>query len=80
VEARLEQLPDGSQRWQVNLATDTIEAQMLELAGLGLNQPEIGRELGISASTVCRFLRKAQQEGRYAPRTRASEGSRRRRP
>lgn len=67
IEATLETLPNGRQTWATRAVADAADAQMIELAELGLSQTEIARELGCHRSTVLRSLRKAQAEGRYKP-------------
>lgn len=67
VEARLETQPDGRQAWTAKTVEAMQDAQMIELAQLGLSQADIARELGCHRSTVLRALRKAEGEGRYAP-------------
>ncbi len=64
-EARLETNRDGKQTWSARKVADAADAQMIELAGLGLRQSEIANELGCNRSTVLRALRKAESEGRY---------------
>jgi len=69
VEARLETQPDGRQAWTAKTVEAMQDAQMIELAQLGLSQADIARELGCHRSTVLRALRKAEAEGRYVPAT-----------
>lgn len=68
IEAAPETTLDGRQTWTTCTVEAASDAQMIELAELGLSQSEIGRELGVNRSTVLRALRKAQDEGRYIPR------------
>lgn len=67
-EAKLDTGPHGEQIW----TTRTVEAsrmeQIVELAELGLNIPDIATELGVNKSTVSRALRKAEDEGLYTPK------------
>ncbi len=74
VEAMLETGKDGRQSWTLRAVSDASEAQMIELAGLGLSAREIGAELGVNHSTVVRGLRKAEKEGRYTPKPRNKGG------
>lgn len=64
VEACLETGPAGEQRWATRSVEAAGESKMLELAGIGMSQAEIARELEVHRSTVSRALRKAEQEGR----------------
>lgn len=74
VEAMLETGKDGRQSWTLRAVSDASEAQMIELAGLGLSAREIGTELGVNHSTVVRGLKKAEKEGRYTPKPRNKGG------
>ncbi len=74
VEAMLEAGKDGRQSWTLRAVSDASEAQMIELAGLGLSAREIGTELGVNHSTVVRGLKKAEKEGRYTPKPRNKGG------
>lgn len=65
VEAHLQ--ADG--KWQLKDAKELGDSQMIELAGLGLSQTDIARELNCNKSTVCRALKRAESEGRYKPAT-----------
>lgn len=67
VEACLETDATGRQRWATRTVEAVGESKMLELAGMGLSQAEIARELNVHRSTVSRALRKAEQEGRLMP-------------
>ena len=71
IEAKLETNPDGRQVWTTRTVQTAADAQMIELAELGLPQAEIARELGCARSTVLRGLRRAEQEGRYTPKKKA---------
>lgn len=64
-EARLETDARGNQAWTVRTVDSIADAQMIELAELGISQAEIAREIGCNRSTVLRALRKAEAEGRY---------------
>lgn len=68
VEAALETTADGKQNWTMRTCEAASDAQMIDLAELGLSQTEIAREIGCHRSTVLRALRKAQDEGRYRPK------------
>lgn len=68
-EATLQTDTMGAQSWAMRAVSDASEAQMIELADLGLTMREIGGELGISHSTVVRGLNKAKDEGRYAAKS-----------
>ena len=70
----LETGKDGRQSWTLRAVSDASEAQMIELAGLGLSAREIGAELGVNHSTVVRGLRKAEKEGRYTPKPKNKGG------
>ena len=50
------------------------EAQMIDLADLGLSTREIGSELGVNHSTVVRRLKAAREEGRYTPKPKNKGG------
>lgn len=54
--------------WTTKSVEAATDAQMIELASLGIPQAEIARELEVNRSTVCRALRKAEDEGRYRPK------------
>lgn len=66
-EATLQTTTEGRQTWAMRTVEAASDAQMIELAELGLPQAEIARELGCHRSTVLRALKKAQDEGRYTP-------------
>lgn len=68
LEASLCTTPDGQQTWTTRTVEAIADAQMIELAELGLSQIEIARELGCHRSTILRALRKAETEGRYKPK------------
>jgi hypothetical protein len=68
VEVALETTSDDKQVWKTRTVEAAGDEQMIELAGIGLSQAEIGRELGVNRSTVLRALKKAREEGRYTPR------------
>jgi hypothetical protein len=72
LEVALETTEGDRQTWTTSTVEATSDAQMIELAELGLSQAEIGRELEVNRSTVLRALRKAQDEGRYTPRKKGS--------
>lgn len=74
IEATLHNNPDGTQAWTTRPVSDLSEAQMIDLAALGLSTREIGAEIGLSHSTVVRALNKAREDGRYrpAPRNRSA--------
>lgn len=72
-ESRLDTDRDGKQVWTTKKVADVADAQMIELAELGLSQAEIARELGCNRSTVLRALRKAESEGRYKPPKKAAK-------
>lgn len=74
IEAMLETLPDGKQQWTTRAVETVADAQMIDLAELGLSQAEIGRELGCNRSTVLRALRRAEVEGRYTRKTSKARG------
>lgn len=67
IEVALATGPDGKQVWTRKTVEAAADAQMIELAELGISQAEIARELGCNRSTVLRALRKAEAEGRYRP-------------
>lgn len=75
IEALLETSLDGKQVWTTKGVEAVADAQMIELADLGLSQTEIARELGCHRSTVLRALRKAESEGRYTPKKRTPKNS-----
>ena len=68
LEATLETQPDFRQVWTSKTVDAVADAQMIELADLGLSQSDIARELGCHRSTILRALRKAEDEGRYTPK------------
>ncbi|MUV14585.1 AAA family ATPase [Noviluteimonas gilva] len=72
--AALQATSAGAQEWAIRAVSEASEAQMIELAALGLTMREIGSELGVSHSTVIRALNKAKDEGRYSPK--AKKGTR----
>lgn len=74
VEVALETGPDGKQVWTRKTVEAAADAQMIELAELGITQAEIARELGCNRSTVLRALRKAEEEGRYRPARKPKRG------
>lgn len=74
IEATLNTDDQGRQQWSTQAADDIADAQMIDLAQLGLNKADIARELGVHRSTVMRTLRKAEEEGRYKPATKARKG------
>lgn len=77
VEAMLQTTAAGRHEWTTRAVDDIADAQMIELAEMGLSQSEIGRELGCNRSTVLRALRKAEHEGRYTPKKKAKRKERR---
>lgn len=64
MEAALTTRPDGTQQWVMRQVADASEAQMIDLAELGLSAREIASELGVSHSTVVRRLKAAREDGR----------------
>ncbi|MFZ5557233.1 MAG: AAA family ATPase [Pseudomonadota bacterium] len=65
-EARLEETPDGRQRWTVQSVQASNLERIVALKADGLTQTEIAAELGINKSTVSRTLRRARDEGLIA--------------
>jgi len=65
IEATLNTTVDGHQTWKVRTVEAIADAQMIDLAELGMPHADIARELGVHRSTVMRSLRKAEQEGRH---------------
>jgi hypothetical protein len=76
MEATLTTTTDGRQQWSTRSVEAIADAQMIELADLGLSQTEIAREIGCHRSTVLRALRKAQSDGRYIPKPKRRKGGR----
>lgn len=74
MEAALTTRPDGTQLWAMRQVADASEAQMIDLAKLGLSAREIGSELGVNHSTVVRRLKTAREEGRYKPKEKNKGG------
>lgn len=68
MDARLETLPDGRSIWTTKRVADATDAQVIEMAELGLSTREIGAELEISHSTVVRTLNRLKEAGRYSPK------------
>jgi hypothetical protein len=76
IEVTLQATPDGRQTWTTRTVKGALDAQMIELAELGLHQAEIARELGCNRSTVMRGLNKAKNEGRFIPTMKPRSGGR----
>lgn len=74
MEAALTTGPDGLQEWAMRQVANASEAQMIDLADLGLSTREIGSELGVNHSTVVRRLKAAREEGRYTPKPKNKGG------
>ena len=74
LEASLTSAADGRQAWALKAVSDANEAQMIELARLGLSTREIGAELGVTHSTVVRRLKEAEEDGRYIPKAKNKGG------
>lgn len=66
-EAKLDTDQHGGQVWTTRTVESSRLDQIIELAQLGLNIPDIASELGVNKSTVSRALRKAEADGLYSP-------------
>ena len=74
IEATLCTDNDGRQKWDMRTVEELADKHMIELADDGISQAEIARELGCNRSTVLRALRKAEEEGRYKPKSKKASG------
>ena len=73
IEAQLESLPDGGERWSVMALEASTYDRVVDLTGLGMSQTEIARELGINRSNVSRNIRKARECGDLSHKNNAKE-------
>jgi hypothetical protein len=63
IEARLVTSEDGMQSWTVGKLIETTFGRVVALSNDGLTSPEIGEELGLSRSSVSRYLKKGREAG-----------------
>ena len=56
-----------NQAWSLKTLTAAVEEKMIRLAREGYSTREIGKEVGKHFSSVSRFLKKAEREGRMRP-------------
>jgi hypothetical protein len=62
---------NGKQVWEMRSIEETTIDRVIELKKLGLTQNEIANELGIDKSNVSRALKKAEEAGRIARKTKS---------
>lgn len=70
-EAWLQQDEHGKPVWTTKPLAETTFEQVVELAGLGMNQRDIAEELGVNKSTVSRAWKKADEQGLIRPKPKA---------
>lgn len=71
-EAKLQADAHGGQIWATKPLESSRMEQFIDLAELGMSVTDIAAEVGCNKSTVSRALKKAEEDGLYSPRKKAT--------